>query len=66
MLYSSSIDSNLLLLQEVVTRCLAIYESASADSQQPMHLARWLLPPQDAVFMLKNEGFSSPVEDEGA
>jgi hypothetical protein len=48
-------------MQEVVTRCLAIYETAVDGGQDPVHLARWMIPAQDTVVMLKNENFSDPV-----
>jgi hypothetical protein len=52
--------TDLLLLQDVITRCLAIYEvPAALRNEQPVHLARWLLPAKDAVVLLQNEGFSS-------
>lgn len=52
-----------LSLQDVVTRCLAIYEMAAGESQDPRHLVRWLRPAQDAVLVLKNEGFNPPVQE---
>jgi hypothetical protein len=50
------------MMQETITSCLAIYEATADGSQEPLHLARWIIPSRGTVAMLDNGDFIDSVE----